>query len=127
MSRRRRAFLALIVVASFGFAAMLSGADAAAASTTAPTSEVTPVTPTPTATPSPSPSPSKNSDRSHEQQNGEQGVQRDDLGFAGVLVVFGFAFMLTMMAASALVTGHARRRRDRATASVSADKEHSDG
>ena len=131
VSRRRRTLLALIVVATLGVAALLAGVESAAASTTAPTGDVTTVAPSPTATPpttaspSPTPSPSETPDRSHEKRNGEQGVQRDDLGFAGLLVVIAFAFILTMGASGVLLAGRARRRRDRAEAAA-AEKETGD-
>lgn len=78
--------------------------------------------PTPTSTPTPTPTPT--SGTTHEQQNGEQGVQRTDLGFLGVAFLFGIGFLLAAGALGVLLSGRARRRRDRAEAA--AEEEGSD-
>ncbi|GAA1157707.1 hypothetical protein F6W69_03610 [Microbacterium oxydans] len=71
-------------------------------------------TPTPTSTPTPTPT----TGTTHEQQNGEQPVERTDLGFLGVAFLFGIGFLLAAGALGILVSGRARRRRDRADAAA---------
>lgn len=101
-----------------------SGADLRSASSTpSPTATPAPA-PTPTSTPTPTPTPTPTSGTTHEQQNGEQGVQRTDLGFLGVAFLFGIGFLLAAGALGVLLSGRARRRRDRAEAP--ADEEGSD-
>ena len=56
---------------------------------------------------------------------GRRALRPDDLGFAGLLVVIAFAFILTMGASGVLLAGRARRRRDRAEAAA-AEKETGD-
>ncbi|WP_181157598.1 hypothetical protein [Microbacterium sp. MYb62] len=75
-------------------------------------------TPTPTSAPTPTPTPTPTSRTTHEQQNGEQGVQRTDLGFLGVAFLFGIGFLLAAGALGVLLSGRARRRRDRAEAAA---------
>ncbi|PQZ54840.1 MULTISPECIES: hypothetical protein [unclassified Microbacterium] len=90
------------------------GADLRSASST-PSRTATPdPAPTPTSTPTPTPT----SRTTHEQQNGEQGVQRTDLGFLGVAFLFGIGFLLAAGALGVLLSGRARRRRDRAEAAA---------
>ncbi|MFK0240035.1 hypothetical protein ACIQTX_04165 [Microbacterium sp. NPDC090281] len=76
--------------------------------------------PTPTSTPTPAstPTPTSTSGTTHVQQNGEQGVQRTDLGFLGVAFLFGIGFLLAAGALGVLFSGRARRRRDRAEAAA---------
>lgn len=81
-------------------------------------------TPSPTPTPTPTPTPPPTTGTTHEQQNGEQRVQRTDLGFLGVAFLFGIGFLLAAGALGILVSGRARRRRDRAE--PPAGKEDSD-
>lgn len=69
-------------------------------------------------TPSPTPPPTTGTGTSHEQQNGEQRVERTDLGFLGVAFLFGIGFLLAAGALGILVSGRARRRRDRADAAA---------
>ncbi|MFD8768778.1 hypothetical protein [Microbacterium oxydans] len=69
-------------------------------------------TPTPTSTPTPT------TGTTHEQQNDEQPVERTDLGFLGVAFLFGIGFLLAAGALGILVSGRARRRRDRADAAA---------
>jgi len=71
-------------------------------------------TPTPTSTPTPTPT----TGTTHEQQNGEQPVERTDLGFLGVAFLFGIGFLLAAGALGILVSGRARRRRDSADAAA---------
>lgn len=73
-------------------------------------------TPTPTSTPTPTPTPTTGT--THEQQNGEQPVERTDLGFLGVAFLFGIGFLLAAGALGILVSGRAQRRRDRADAAA---------
>ncbi|MGO4488806.1 hypothetical protein [Microbacterium sp. 2RAF4] len=87
-------------------------------------SRTTTTAPTPSPTPTPTPTPPPATGASHEQQNGEQRVQRTDLGFLGVAFLFGIGFLLTAGALGILVSGRARRRRDRAE--PPAGKEDSD-
>ncbi|WP_282845622.1 hypothetical protein [Microbacterium oxydans] len=79
---------------------------------------------TATTAPSPTPTPTPTTGTTHEQQNGEQRVQRTDLGFLGVAFLFGIGFLLAAGALGILVSGRARHRRDRADAA--ARKEGSD-
>lgn len=81
-------------------------------------------TPAPAPTPTSTPTPTPTSGTTHEQQNGEQGVQRTDLGFLGVAFLFGIGFLLAAGALGVLLSGRARRRRDRAEAA--AEEEGSD-
>ena len=79
-------------------------------------------TPDPTASPSPSPSPTEtesDADR-HQRQNGERPVERDDLGFLGILFVIGIGFALVAGAVGVAVAGGKRRRRDRVGADTEA-------
>jgi hypothetical protein len=98
------------------------GTDLRSASST-PSRTTTPApAPTPTSTPAPAstptPTPTPTSGTTHEQQNGEQGVQRTDLGFLGVAFLFGIGFLLAAGALGVLFSGRARRRRDRAEAAA---------
>lgn len=94
------------------------GADLRSASST-PSRTATPAPdPTPTSTPTSTPTPTPTSGTTHEQQNGEQGVQRTDLGFLGVAFLFGIGFLLAAGALGVLLSGRARRRRDRAEAAA---------
>ncbi|MFE7198334.1 hypothetical protein [Microbacterium oxydans] len=56
--------------------------------------------------------------------DGEPRLQRTDLGFLGVAFLVGIGFLLIAGALGILVSGRARRRRDRAEAA--ARKEGSD-
>ncbi|WP_126893201.1 hypothetical protein [Microbacterium sp. HSID17254] len=69
-------------------------------------------------TPSPPPSPEETeSDKDrHQRQNGERPVERDDLGFLGILFVIGMGFVLVAGAVGVAFAGWKRRRRDRAAA-----------
>lgn len=91
--------------------------------TPAPTPAPTPAA-TPSPAPPPTPTPAPTTGTTHEQQNGEQRVQRTDLGFLGVAFLFGIGFLLAAGALGILVSGRARRRRDRAEIPVG--KEDSD-
>ena len=68
----------------------------------------------PAAAPTPTPTPTPTTGTTHEQQNGEQRVQRTDHGFLGVAFLFGIGFLLAAGALGVLVSARARRRRDRA-------------
>ncbi|MFJ6532814.1 hypothetical protein [Microbacterium sp. NPDC091662] len=71
--------------------------------------------PTPAPTTSPTPTPTPTAGTTHEQQNGERRVQRDDLGLLGVVFLVGIGFILALGATGVVFAGRARRRRDRAT------------
>jgi hypothetical protein len=73
---------------------------------------------TATTAPTPTPAPAPTTGTTHEQQNGEQPVERTDLGFLGVAFLFGIGFLLAAGALGILVSGRARRRRDRADAAA---------
>lgn len=96
------------------------GADLRSASST----QSRTTTPAPAPTPTSTPTPASTTGTTHEQQNGEQAVQRTDLGFLGVAFLFGIGFLLAAGALGVLFSGRARRRRDRAEAA--AEEEGSD-
>ncbi|WP_136025507.1 MULTISPECIES: hypothetical protein [unclassified Microbacterium] len=73
----------------------------------------TPAT-TQTPAPAPAPTPTPTSSTTHEQQNGERRVQRDDLGFLGTVFLVWIGFLLALGATGVVLAGRARRRRDRA-------------
>ncbi|WP_136024080.1 hypothetical protein [Microbacterium sp. K27] len=79
-------------------------------------------TPTPTPTPIPTPTPTPTSSTTHEQQNGERRVQRDDLGFLGTVFLVGIGFLLALGATGVVLAGRARRRRDRAAETGPSDE-----
>ncbi|MGH3689385.1 MAG: hypothetical protein ACRDT7_04440 [Microbacterium sp.] len=120
-----------VVAALLGALLVFAGAGAAAAGeaqriagspgTDARSSNSTPApppTPTPAPTPTPTSPPTPATGTTHEQQNGEKRVQRTDLGFLGVAFLFGIGFLLAAGALGVVVSGRARRRRDRATTDV---------
>ncbi|GAA1049902.1 MULTISPECIES: hypothetical protein [Micrococcales] len=90
-------------------------ASASAAGDVAPAT--TSSAPGPTSPPSPSPTVEETESDDHPQrQNGERPVERDDLGFLGILFVTGMGFVLVAGAVGVAVAGCKRRRRDRAVA-----------
>lgn len=102
-------FIAMLVLASPGASAAVAGEIASPATSS---------TPMPTSSPSPSTTPNEtesDEDR-HQQQNGEQPVERDDLGFLGIFFVVGIGFILVAGAVGVAFAGRNRRRHDRAAA-----------
>lgn len=95
---------------------VLVGAEAAAAADRSGTVGAS-ITPTPTPTPT--------TGTTHEQQNGERPVERDDLGFLGTVFVVGVGFILVIGATGVVFAGRARRRRDRAN-TPETETDHSD-
>ncbi|WEF20844.1 hypothetical protein [Microbacterium maritypicum] len=94
---------------------LVSPASASAAGDVAPAT--TSSAPGPTSTPSPSPTVEETESDDHPQrQNGERPVERDDLGFLGILFVTGMGFVLVAGAVGVAVAGWKRRRRDRVVA-----------
>lgn len=79
-------------------------------------------TQTPAPAPAPTPTPTPTSSTTHEQQNGERRVQRDDLGFLGTVFLVGIGFLLALGATGVVLAGRARRRRDRAAETGPSDE-----
>lgn len=95
--------------------------DASEADTRA-TSQISAPTLPPTPTPRPTPTPTPTSSTTHEQQNGERRVQRDDLGFLGTVFLVGIGFILALGATGVVFAERARLRRDRATQTEPSDE-----
>lgn len=113
---------AVVAVLLFAAMVLLASPPAPAAAAADIASQSASTTPGPTASPSPSPSPTEtesDADR-HQRQNGERPVERDDLGFLGILFVTGIGFVLVAGAIGVAVAGWKRRRRDRVAADTEA-------
>ncbi|MCC2030169.1 hypothetical protein KEC56_11695 [Microbacterium sp. YMB-B2] len=112
-SRRKSTFRLAVVVAALSAGLLFIGAEAAAASSSNWSASSTPA---PTETLSPTPTPTESTDKPHQELVDEQGSERGDLGFLGVVFVAGLGFILAAGAVGALLVARERRRRDRAEA-----------
>ncbi|KTR77107.1 hypothetical protein NS234_08680 [Microbacterium oxydans] len=107
-----------IAAAALSALIVFIGAESAAAGEQRSVVDAQSRTATTAPTPAPTPTPTPTTGTTHEQQNGEQPVERTDLGFLGVAFLFGIGFLLAAGALGILVSGRARRRRDRADAAA---------
>lgn len=117
--RRRRTTLASPLVAALTLLLVLLGAQSATAQDQSATSQAnqpaisTQALATATSTPTPSPSPSEAEKTDHQQQNGEEDVERTDLSLLGFAFVGAIGFLLAAGALGVFLSARAKRSRDR--------------
>lgn len=122
MAATKCAWVAVACVLLITATALLMSPAASASVAGVGTPTATSPAPEPSSTPSPSPSPSptveetESDEDRHQKQNGERPVERDDLGFLGILFVIGMGFVLAAGAVGVVFAGWRRRRRDGAAA-----------
>lgn len=116
--RRRRTTLASPLVAALTLLLVLLGAQSATAQDQSATSQAsqpaisTQPLATASTTPTPSPSPSEPEKTDHQQQNGEEDVERTDLSLLGFAFVGAIGFLLAAGALGVFLSARAKRSRD---------------
>ncbi|MEV8249597.1 hypothetical protein AB0O87_01570 [Microbacterium sp. NPDC076768] len=117
--RRRRTTLASPLVAALTLLLVLLGAQSATAQDQSATSQAsqpaisTQPLATASTTPTPSPTPSEAEKTDHQQQNGEEDVERTDLSLLGFAFVGAIGFLLAAGALGVFLSARAKRSRDR--------------
>lgn len=118
--RRRRTTLASPLVAALTLLLVLLGAQSATAQDQSATSQASQpaistqplATASTTPTPSPTPTPSEAEKTDHQQQNGEEDVERTDLSLLGFAFVGAIGFLLAAGALGVFLSARAKRSRD---------------